>query len=118
MSNPELTKRELIERKVVRKLITSMSQHGWAVDSVDDGEMVFHNPSDADVMKAIFSVDESWIRFKKGSMSRSAFIVLGNSGLDCICDYDTSNPGCTDDDFEEIMRKEIDPYCQSLEDKA
>lgn len=106
-------KRQEIERKVVRHLIRTMKAAGWTVAHVDDGGEKFKDPTEADAMDVVFSADESWIRFKKGDMQRTAFIVLGNDGWDCICDHATSDPGLPEDDFEKVMDK-VSEYAEGL----
>ena len=65
-------------------------------------------------MDTVFSVDESYIRFTKGDMTRTVFIVLGNDGWDCICDHATSDPDDSADDFEDVMNK-VDEYSNSFD---
>lgn len=111
-------KRQEVERKVVRHLIREMKKAGWEIAHVDDGGDQIKNPNETQAMDAVFSVDESWIRFKCGSMQRTVFIVLGNDGWDCICDYATSDPGNPEDDFEKVMKEQVDPYTDKLSEEC
>ena len=65
-------------------------------------------------MDTVFSVDESYIRFTKGDMTRTVFIVLGNDRWDSICDHSTSDPDDSADDFEDVMNK-VDEYSNSFD---
>lgn len=117
MSRTKIEKRQEVERKVVRHLIRTMKEKGWNAYKVNDGEEIVKTSTESEVMDAVFSVDESWIRFKKDGVQghRTAYIVLGNDGWDAICDHSLSDPDQDSDDFEKIMGEEINPYCESLE---
>lgn len=86
----ELRNRMAMERRMVRKLIRTAKAAGWAIPSVNDGEEIVKCASESNIMDAVFSVDESWIRFTKMfegiKVAQVAFIVLGNDGWDCIAD--------------------------------
>lgn len=108
-------KRQEIERKVVRHLIRTMKKNDWLVYYVHDGEERCQCLTEKDVMDAVFSVDESRIIFKKGTCSRTAVIVLGNDGYDCIADHSCSNHALAYDDFGEIMdevQEYADQFCE------
>lgn len=110
-------KRMEIERRVVRHLIRSMKAAGWRVFAVDDGDVVKVN-TEEEAMDAVFAVDEASIVFKKesgvGTVRRTAYIVLGNDGWDCICDHSCSNAGIAEDDFEKVMDEVVTPYCDKI----
>lgn len=110
--------RQAVERKVVRHLVRAMKARGWQAAAVNDGEEVVKCKTEKDVMDAVFSVDESHIRFVKDGIRRTAFIVLGNDGWDAICDHSCSSPDVPGDDFEQIMSSVVDPYCSSLEERS
>ena len=102
-----------IERKIVRKLVRVMKKHGWVVEYVNNGGEAEVCKTEKAVMNAVFAGDDARIYFKNAAGRRHwAFIVLGNDGYDCICDYSF----CADngDDFDTIMQAEIDPYCDSF----
>lgn len=102
-----------MERKLVTHLCKTMREHGWVPIKVDDGGEMVWCVTDEDVLDVVFSVDESTIHFKKGGVRHGAYIVLGNDGYDAICDYSYSED--EDDDFDEIMKKYVDPYAEQLE---
>jgi hypothetical protein len=89
----DVQKRIEIERRVVRKLVRVAKAAGWEVPAVNDGEELVRCQTEADVLDAVFSVDESSIRFRKEidgkAVTCSAYIVLGNDGWDAICDHST-----------------------------
>lgn len=110
-------KRMEIERRVVRHLIRSMKAAGWRVAAVDDGDVTKVN-TEEEAMDAVFAVDEARIGFMKetesGTVLRTAYIVLGNDGWDCICDHSCSNAGIAEDDFEKVMDEVVTPYCDKI----
>ena len=113
-------KRIEIERKIVAFLYNAMAAAGWQVDYIFDGEdnVRYAEWTEADVLDTVFSVDEATISFVKnkgwGRMRRSAFIVLGNDGWDCINDHTCSNPSIPEDDFEAVM-KTVDTFAEQFE---
>lgn len=109
----KIEKRQELEHRLIRKLVRVMKEHGWAVQYVNDGGDCVKCPTEAAVMDTVFSVDESWIRFKKGDDSHVVFIVLGNDGYDAIADYGYSDPDL--DGFKAIMESEISAYQDKLE---
>lgn len=111
-------KRLEIERKVIRHLIRTMKKHGWIISYINDGGEEDENivsPNESEALDAVFSVDESTIAFRKqvGKKGVTCFvqIILGNDGWDCISDYTFT------DEFEKIMREEVDPYAEKLEEE-
>lgn len=110
--------RSAMERKIIRHLVKSMAAHGWVAALVNDGEEMVKCETERDVLAAVTAVDEAHIIFKKdtsqGALRRTAFIVLGNDGYDCICDHSLSNPELPEDDFEKVMCEEVDPLCDKL----
>lgn len=120
-------KRIAVEKNVVRNLIREMKKAGWAAYAVDDGgyecgEGLVKCRLESEVMDAVFSVDESWIKFKKYvggvCLKRSALIVLGNDGYDAIADYSLSNGEIPEDDFDAIMDGPVSAYCDKLEEEC
>lgn len=112
-------KRQEIERKVVRHLIRKMKKAGWNLLWVHDGEEKVAVSTETEAIDNVFGVDESTICFKKNAgvdgVKRSAYIVLGNDGYDCIADHSCSNHALAYDDFEEIMnevQEYADKFCE------
>jgi len=117
-----IEKRMEIERKVVRHLIRTMKAKGWIISRINDGgepDEDTLNPNETEAMDAVFAVDDATIYFKKGNMLRSAYIVLGNDGWDCIADHSCSQLTEDDipsgDDFEAVM-DEVQLWCDVSED--
>ncbi len=116
-------KRIGIEKKVVRNLVREMKKAGWESYAVNDGEEIVKCRLESEVMDAVFSVDESWIKFKKiiadgSSIKRSAYIVLGNDGYDAIADNSLSNPNIPEDDFAAVMDGPVSAYCDKIEEEC
>ena len=114
--------RQEIERKVVRHLIRTMKERGWTISRINDGgdpDEDTLDPNETGAMDTIFSVDESTIYFNKkvgtgvGGITRTAFIVLGNDGWDCIADSSCSNHALAYDDFEAVM-SEVQAYADKF----
>ena len=72
-----------------------------------DGHLKTVGPND---IKRGFVKDKGW-----GRMRRSAYIVLGNDGWDCINDHTCSNPSIPEDDFEAVM-KTVDTLAEQLQE--
>ena len=110
-----------IERKIVTFLYNAMAAAGWQVDYIFDGQdnVRYAEWTEADVLDTVFSVDAATVRFVKNKnwrrMRRSAFIVLGNSGWDCINDHTCSNPSIPEDDFEAVM-KLVDMFAEQFQE--
>lgn len=106
-----------IERKVIAFLYAAMLKGGWTVAHVWDGEESVKCHSEEDVLDTVFSVDESAIIFKKTvrgvTLRRTAQIILGNDGYDCIADHSLSTED-EDDNFLQVMEQEVEPFCESL----
>lgn len=117
-----IEKRIAVEKKVVRHLVKTMAEHGWKAIGVDDGgdelePVTATNDKSVvkSVVEAVFAVDEARIYFENANgVTHWAFIVLGNSGWDCIADY-SYGPENKPDTFESIMTKFVDPYTAKLE---
>ena len=113
-------KRIEVERKIVAFLFNTMSQHGWHVDYIFDGQdnVRYAEWTEANVLDTVFSVDEAQISFVKdkgwGRLRRNVCIVLGNSGWDCINDHATSNPDNTEDSFEAVMEL-VDTFAEQFQ---
>lgn len=88
----EKEKRIEQEKRIIRRLINRLKQHGWVVTGFYDGEDYTKwssPPSTEKVMDEVFSVDSSWLRFSRLSgpgFDHEVLIALGN-GEDCIVDY-------------------------------
>ena len=115
-------KRIEVERKIVAFLFNTMSQHGWHVDYIFDGQdnVRYAEWTEAKVLDTVFSVDDPTVSFVKatgcrGRIRRSVYIVLGNSGWDCINDHATSTPDNTEDDFEAVMEL-VDTFAEQFEE--
>ena len=112
--------RQEIERKVIRRLIREMKKAGWSIAKINDGgepdEDILH-PNETVAMETVFSVDESTIYFSKGELIRTAIIILGNDGYDCIADHSCSNHALVYDNFEEVMN-EVQEYADKFDDGA
>jgi hypothetical protein len=92
-----------LERRIVWNLISHMKRNGFLPSSVWDGEEAVMTKGDAKAMfDAVFSVDDSTMRFRKNGTGekRGVYIVLGN-GIDCISDY--SAPEDTTDGFAAVV---------------
>lgn len=112
-------KRIEIEKKVVRKLVREMKAAGWMPINVYDGEETVPVSTETEVLDNVFAVDDSRIVFRKvvvplAPMRRSAVIVLGNGGWDCIADHSLSADHKYDD-FVKVMDEVIYPYCEKLD---
>lgn len=109
----QLKRRMEIERLVVAHLVDTMREHGWNVDHVFDGEEECRECATTEqVFEHVFAVDACSIFFKNADgQINFALIVLGNDGHDAIADYSYGR-----DDFQEIVEKYVDPYCDSLID--
>lgn len=113
MTQDELNKRMALEREVVGKLIEVAAKHGYAVTKVDDGEERIKCSTPKEAMDAVFSVDESMVFFKHPDQPKAhcVFIVLGNSGYDCIADNSQGEL------WDEVMA-EINDFCDTKEEEA
>lgn len=104
-------KRIEVERKIVAFLFNAMAAAGWQVDYIFDGrDNVRHAEwTEAKVLDTVFSVDDATVSFVKstvgrGRIRRNVYIVLGNSGWDCLNDHALSYPDNTEDNFEDVMK--------------
>lgn len=99
-----------LERRVVAALIAFLHEQGYVAESVYIGEdepIVVQPEGDTvasrtkAIMEEVFSVDDSWIYFRKGTDGvRWVRLVLGNSGDDVINDYGYST---SDDAWNNAM---------------
>ena len=110
-----------IERKVITSLYNAMAAAGWHVDYIFDGQdnVRYAEWTEAKVLDTVFSVDEATISFVKstgrGRIRRNVYIVLGNSGWDCINDHSLSNPNNPDDNFETVMEL-VDTFAEHFQE--
>ena len=109
-----------VERKIVAFLYNAMAAAGWQVDYIFDGQdnVRYAEWTEAKVLDTVFAVDEATVSFVNdkdwGRMRRNVFIVLGNSGWDCINDHACSNQSIPEDDFEAVM-KTVDTFAEQFE---
>lgn len=106
--------RQEIERRLISRLVRTMAAHGWTVWSVYDGGEHVRCKDETEILDTVFSVDESTIWFERDRRKHGVLIVLGNDGWDAIADYGYSE----DDDFEQIMEAEVDPFVDQLEQEV
>ena len=111
--NPK--RRQEIELIIITYLVTVMDERGWKVYAIDDGGDEDVSPKNLkDVIDTVFSVDYAIIKFEKNERIKSAVIVLGNCGYDCISVHSASD----NDDFEQIMDEVIAPFCELYEEEV
>lgn len=96
----EVERRIAGERAVIRKAIRLLKSKGWRPVRVWDGERNTHTTSEAEVIDAVFSVDESRVRFEhlNHAGTHCFCVVLGNSPGECI--HDASQGEGWDDAME------------------
>ena len=105
---------EQIERKLITGLIDHMTEAGWHLTIVDDGEERFWDQSTEEALATIFSVDDSVMMFDKHQHKRQrVWLVRGNSGYDAIADYT-----CGDADFNAVMEGPVAELEELLECEA
>lgn len=78
------------ERAVIRALCEEMIAAGFHPVKVDDGgDECVQTTTTAEVLDAVFAVDESRIRFRNRAIARGGWvsIVLGNSPEEVIADH-------------------------------
>jgi hypothetical protein len=89
--HPDVVRREAGERKVLRHLLRRAKAMGMPCIKVNDGEESYKATSEAQVLDTVFSVDESYLLFARpageAGVALSAYIVLGNSPSEVICDH-------------------------------
>ena len=108
-------RRQEIELTIVTYLVAVMNERGWKVVAVDDGGDEDVTPKNLkDVIDTVLSVEYAIIKFEKNERVKSAAIVLGNCGYDCISDHSIS----LSDDFEQIMDEVIAPFCELYEEEV
>jgi hypothetical protein len=76
-------KRISVEKKIVRKAIRALKSAGTPVVNVFDGEELVPVSTEAEILDAVFSVDESRMITADGDW---VYVVLGND-YDCLSDY-------------------------------
>ena len=115
-------KRIEVERKVITFLYNAMAAAGWQVDYIFDGQdnVRYAEWTEAKVLDTVLSVDDATVSFVKatgwrGRIRRSVYIVLGNSGWDCINYHAVSDPGNTEDDFEAVMEL-VDTFAEQFQE--
>jgi hypothetical protein len=90
---------------VVNKLIARLKEHGWKINSIDDGGDEDIAPTnDADAKDAIFAVDECRVYFRQEGGKTSHYVYLINSnGDEVISDWGYSIGDA--DGFDKLMEK-------------
>lgn len=101
--------RELAERRVVANLVAFMISRGFNLHTASDGEERAWVKSAKEVLEVVFSVDESWVYFRRPDSRRTYVVVcvLGNAddGSEVISDH--SAP----EDDSEGFGKAMDAFC-------
>lgn len=76
------------ERGVLQSLIRYMKPRGFELLGVNDGEETVKTSNEKDALDTVFSVDESWMIFRKQGFTRhSVYVVLGNSPEEVVADW-------------------------------
>jgi hypothetical protein len=98
----------------VSSLINKLQKAEFTILGVNDGEEYIKTNQNGsklairkEAVETVVSVDESWIRIKKGDKIGTLFIVLGNEPWELVADYSDW------DDLTEV----VDEYSQLWEDK-
>lgn len=94
------------ERAIAERLVTDAIAQGYQV-SVNDGEawVVKRSTDSKDIMAALFSTDEDYIRIRKDGEQSSVgtfTLVYGNDGWDVVADWSYSAE--TEAQMEQIQR--------------
>ena len=80
------------ERRIVWNLIKHVVANGFELDSVYDGGDYVPVKSAKDAMEAIFSVDDSTLRFRHpGHAKLLGVFLVGGNGVDIVSDYSAPN---------------------------
>lgn len=108
MLREKLSFRHRIERRIVRKVITTAIADGYSLN-VDNGGEVLELPNFTrnfkEVFNAMFAADEDVLILKKDGRTTSFVrFIYGNSGWDVVNDYGTSLK----------FMDEINTYCDHL----
>ena len=91
------------ERQAVFNLLNHMREHGWECYMVFNGEEEILVTTTELAMEHVFSVDDSHMYFSKNGKTHWAYIVLGNSPEEIICDHTYSKDGT--DDFDTAIKQ-------------
>lgn len=79
-----------VEARIVRRLCRELQKAGYLPESVWDGGEYVKVRTVAQVISAVFAVDNATIHFDRGAgangRAHGVLIVLGN-GLDCLADW-------------------------------
>lgn len=96
-TDKQLERRIAGERAVIRKAVRLLKSKGWQPVRVWDGECNVIATNEHEVIDAVFSVDESRVRFShiNHAGTHCFCVVLGNSPSECI--YDASEGDGWDD---------------------
>lgn len=113
-------KRIEVERKVITFLYNAMAAAGWRVNYIFDGQdnVRYAEWTEAKVLDTVFSVDDATVSFVKSTgrgRIRRVYLILGNSGWDCINDHACSDPNIPDDNFEAVM-KLVDTFAEQFQE--
>lgn len=88
-ANEDLPAHCYLERRIVWFLMAHLAAAGFTVDSVWDGEEEVDTKTPAQVMEAVFAVDDvPTIRFSKGEdVGRFGVMIVPGNGEDCVSDW-------------------------------
>jgi len=112
--SPEVAKRIAGERKVLRHLLRRAKAMGMPCVKVNDGEVTYKATGERQVLDVVDSVDESYLYFASptGAGRYVAFIVLGNSPSEVVCDCSSPEP---DDHPFNLLMAEVMAYGEKVE---
>ena len=83
--------RQLVERRIARRLIIDGLKAGYTIAVYDGGEVFGPFSSTKDILDKMFSVDcEHLLFYKDGTRVGWVYFVYGNDGWDVISDYTTN----------------------------
>lgn len=83
-----VTTRQRIERKIIRRIVVDAILHGYAVSVSNGEELVQGYTRDVQaVMRAIMTTDDDTLFFHRGGDRGWVRLVYGNDGTDVIQDY-------------------------------
>jgi hypothetical protein len=105
-------------KPVVESLIINIQSAGFNLQSVNDGEELFPQPSLDFAVDTITGVDEAWASFTDSNgVKRSVFIVLGNEPCEIVCDYTCPKNTPQDDPIQMKWEKAMDEFSEFWDGK-
>jgi hypothetical protein len=106
-------------KPVVESLIINIQSAGFNLQSVNDGEELFPQPTLDFAVDTITSVDEAWASFTDSNgVKRSVFIVLGNEPYETVCDYTYPKNTPQDDPIQIKWEKAMEEFSDFWEGKS